>query len=110
MNESNECNEADCDYPKCTCWEGKKNLQSMVDKLAEDAYLKGTGAVKIVLAEEYAELKAENQRLTNLLDEGQSLAGDACSEPFTYAMSRLLGDWVNKVNAELYRQAGASDA
>ena len=48
----------------------------MVDKLAEDAYLKGTGAVKIVSAEEYAELKAENQRLTNLLDEGQSLAGD----------------------------------
>ena len=55
------------------------------------------------------ELEVENQRLTDLLDEGQSLAGDACSEPFTYAMSRLLGGWVNKVNAELYRQAGVSD-
>ena len=54
-------------------------------------------------------LEVENQRLTDLLDEGQSLAGDACSEPFTYAMSRLLGGWVNKVNAELYRQAGVSD-
>ena len=26
MNESNRCNEADCAYPKCDCWE-RKNVR-----------------------------------------------------------------------------------
>lgn len=60
-----------------------------------------------VMADEIKRLTADNQRLTRLLDDGQSLIVDGCSEPsFTYAMSRLLlGDWVNKVNTELYKQA-----
>ena len=87
------------------------DLQKMIsdfDKAPEDGRWDGDHPI-VRLAADRDRVLAENQRLTDLLDEGQSLAGDACSEPFTYAMSRLLGDWVNKVNAELYRQAGASD-
>lgn len=53
-----------------------------------------------------AALEKENQKLTELVDEGQSLVTDACSEAFTYAMRRLLGDWVRKANDELYNQSG----
>lgn len=52
-----------------------------------------------------ADLRAENQRLTLLLDEGQALALDAGDPETMYRLQRDLAKWASRVNTELYEQA-----